>query len=306
MKIIIWSLLSLSLVACSGMGKKVTSVRKINKRNLAGFQDNKLTYEEHSGRGALIYRARNNPEMTKSLLKGGLDLNAVDDERGQTTLIALAGRSSAAVIKPLLAARADVNIADNDGGTALMYAAHGRNNEVVILLLQAEADVNIADNHGRTALMYAAKACGSMIIVKSELEEKISIMKDLLAAGANLHAVDNDKKTVLMYEVSGCGSERASTEFLLAVGTKATINAGDKNGDTALMHTADRSSPQPAQVLLEAGADLDIVNNDGKTVLDIAKAAPHGNAPYFLKILKKWQRKYMFRKRQKPFQYLSK
>lgn len=60
-------------------------------------------------------------------------------------------------------------------------------------------------------------------------------------------------------------------ELLLRHG--APIDARDERGRTPLMHTAIHNRSEVTAVLLAAGAAQDLVDNDGKTALDIARGA---------------------------------
>ena len=48
------------------------------------------------------------------------------------------------------------------------------------------------------------------------------------------------------------------------------LNHPDNNGDTPLMGASYCGKPEVVRVLLAAGADKDLRDNDGKTALDIA------------------------------------
>ena len=51
----------------------------------------------------------------------------------------------------------------------------------------------------------------------------------------------------------------------------ADVNARSEGGTTPLHSAARSRTPANIQVLLDAGADASLVNNDGETALDIAR-----------------------------------
>ncbi len=53
-------------------------------------------------------------------------------------------------------------------------------------------------------------------------------------------------------------------KFLLDCGVD--VNAKDKQGRSALMHACKSGFPQPAELLLERGADIDSVDNVIQTI----------------------------------------
>jgi hypothetical protein len=58
----------------------------------------------------------------------------------------------------------------------------------------------------------------------------------------------------------------------LLVSRGADLNARDGRGHTPLMVMAQHNRAEPAAVLLKAGADITLTNDDGKTATDIARA----------------------------------
>ena len=126
-----------------------------------------------------------------------------------------------------------MNAKDSDGATVLQYAVANGDPEIVKTLLSASADVNAATDSQVTALMMAA-SCQSLFC--SDLETKVELVQTLLQA-------------------------------------KAAINAQDEKGNTALHYAVlpDDNNQVPehaeyiAKLLLDAGANPKLKNNEGKS-----------------------------------------
>lgn len=74
-----------------------------------------------------------NPEVADMLLKGGADINAVDDS-GATALSAAAIKNNRRVVELFLARGADVNVADKQGETPLAAARRLQNSDMEQIL----------------------------------------------------------------------------------------------------------------------------------------------------------------------------
>ena len=71
-------------------------------------------------------------------------------------MLAAGFKSYPEVIKTLISAGADVNARDSDGMTPLMLAADGNDNtEVIKILIAAWADGKLKSSEGKTAFDYA-------------------------------------------------------------------------------------------------------------------------------------------------------
>jgi ankyrin repeat protein len=189
--------------------------------------------------------------------EGGLKLDT------NKALIKAAENGKTGYVRALLKAGADVDVKDLNGNTALIYAALNRSPETVEILLNAGADPNAKNKHGWTALMCASG------------RRHVGIVQALLAAGAEVNVDDG---AALIWAV--LGGDVKTVRVLVDAGIHVNPK-DDLMGITALMIAAGhdyRRNPEGrverwggnidiVQILLDAGADIDIKDWQGKTAL---------------------------------------
>lgn len=95
----------------------------------------------------------------------------------------------------------------------------------------------------------------------------LSKIKRLIASGVNINSKDFSNKTPLMYAAEDGAIE--TIEYLIKNG--ANINDTDVRGDSALIIAVKNNNIKASKMLIENGACLDIVNEDNKNALNIAK-----------------------------------
>lgn len=228
--------------------------------------------------------------MVALLIEKGARVNQ-QSVRYHTALMHAASEDHLDIAKFLLAKGAEVN-AQTDEGTALMNAVNRGNPEMVKLLLDHGANLNAKHRSGNTPLIMSAdrsfvemnaKAGGPPPVASSE------IMRLLLAKGANPNEVGQYGRTALME-----ASSASKVTLLLARG--AQLNTKDEEGGTALTRAVDRGDLAVLEALLKAGAEgLNAQNTDGETLLmravredrtDLAKSLlTHGADPNLVDVL---------------------
>ncbi|XP_025099397.1 protein phosphatase 1 regulatory subunit 12A-like isoform X6 [Pomacea canaliculata] len=184
-------------------------------------------------------------------------------------------------VKNLLERGADINTANVDGLTALHQACIDDNLDMVEFLVEHGADVDVCDNEGWTPL-HATASCGFT-----------EIARYLLKKGANVAAVNNDgdlaidiaedeeMEKLLQEEMDkkGVNAEAARREeenCMLADAQKwlGSNNIEDKihpkTGATALHVAAAKGYINVMNLLLQAGANVNVQDNDGWTPLHAA------------------------------------
>lgn len=111
-------------------------------------------------------------------------------------------------------------------------------------------DLNLVDGSGST-LMMAVAACS-----KSPLEKRNSLVTHLLSAGARFDVVGNKGRTALHCLVNSVVAKRKIIKAY-----KATTKRAIQELDCQLL-----------QILVEAGSDMNMADEDGITAADVIKA----------------------------------
>jgi uncharacterized protein len=99
------------------------------------------------------------------------------------------------------------------------------------------------------------------------------IIRELLNADSNPNIRNYDNETPLMRVVGEFPYRLEVCRELVQAG--ADINAQDNDGKTALMNAANNGSASSVKLLLDMGAHKSIQDNDGKTALDYAYLHAH-------------------------------
>ena len=215
-------------------------------------------------------------ECVEIFIKAGANVNAQTDY-GISVLMKASENGYEECVKLLLEAGADVNATCKDGCTSLIYSAMFGRKICTFDLLAAGADVNAYCKRGRTPLIYSAMysydACLGLIIT----------------AGADVNRKDDDVFTALM-RAAFYGNFKC-VKMLLQAGADVNFKE-DKRGITALFQAScydrhanvcnytkntqhvfvpdDHSASKCVETLIEAGADVNVVNILGETVLKTA------------------------------------
>lgn len=233
----------------------------------------------------LIEAVKNrDPQAVRTLLDQGVDVNAPQAD-GATALLLAAYRNEADLVDMLVGAGATVDAANDLHMTPLHLACVNSNAAIVGRLLTAGADPNLRIATGETPVMTCARA-GST--------EAVGL---LLARGADVNGKEPLRgQTALMWAVSERHPE--VVKALLEGGADAT--ASTVLGSTAMQFAARGGDLDSAQLLLDAGVDVDIrstkdpmwkgpspnyAQSDGSTPL--LTATMRGQIPFALFLLEK-------------------
>jgi ankyrin repeat protein len=257
---------------------------------------------------------------------------------GLTPLLFAARQGCVACGRVLVKAGAEINATNPNGFSPILLAIINSHYDFAAFLLDQGADVNITDETGRTPL-YAAVDMHTLpdsnLPWPSELNNQLSsldLIRALIAHGSNVNAqlkkqqpyrskVDRGADTMLttgatallraakagdaeamqvllaksadvklttkfgmtpLMAAAGLGTKEEDTtgrkkteaesiaSIKLCLDAGADVNAVDDKGDTALHGAAQKGSDQVVQFLADHGAKLDIKDKKGRTPLDAA------------------------------------
>ena len=227
---------------------------------------------------ALIRNRAASPAEYKPNLWTVKSLIEASDRHGRTALHFAVDRLSIsygyekANIQCLIENGADMNVRDQYGSTALHEVSKsGRSRVSSEFLIGLGADVRAVDNQGLTPLHYAAMAS------KKGCDK---LAKILLDHGANPYAQASSGQTPLHCAADSLGKESwLATSGLIE--NRANVHLFDYQNRTALSLAADPKSSRTKiekmwKILIEAGIDLDVVDQSGSTALHYAAQREFG------------------------------
>ncbi|KAK8743892.1 hypothetical protein OTU49_000897 [Cherax quadricarinatus] len=254
---------------------------------------------DRDGTTPLILAAANgHVDLVKELLEQGAESNATR-HTGTGALFFAAQGGFLDIVTLLLDQGCKINQASKDGGTALIVAAQCGHMDVVIELLRRGADphsamkdrataVFVASQNGhtsvvRTLLNAGAKANvrrvdgASPLWIASQMGHQ-GVVRLLLNHGVNPDVTRHDGATPL-FKAAHKGHVEVVHELLPFKPCLGLL----KNGESALHAAALYGHLQVLRVLVEAGADPGLKNDQGLTPIQIAAQARHYEAVQLLK-----------------------
>ena len=210
----------------------------------------------------------------------------------------LLGNRSA--VENFIALGADVNAAEEDGTTPLMRAVHGRFTDIAKHLIDSGANVTARNHYGVTALYLAARsgdATTTRALLVAGIDANTSLPGGETALMTAARSGHTDVVGVLLTGSSAVESladlgrnptnERSGYAPVESAGYgdtdrhpiqrhRADVNAREQRyGDTALMWAAVAGHVDVVRLLIEAGADVRAVDDEGVTALHLARANGH-------------------------------
>lgn len=203
----------------------------------------------------LMYAAmEQKPDALYEILKHKITDKNAQCPKGNTALMLAISKKLTENVRILINHSVDVNLKDEHGHTALVLAVSEKNKDVVKLLMAYEkTDISLVANNGETALSWAI-TLNSLDIIKCILD-KCDINK--------LYCKDLATLTALNHH--NCNEETAL--YIFEKASPPDINAKDRNGDTLLHKSIDKTFDYVALLIARDDINVNIQNNMGHTVL---------------------------------------
>ncbi|KAL5094904.1 hypothetical protein Trisim1_003512 [Trichoderma cf. simile WF8] len=216
-------------------------------------------------------------------IEQGVDINACDI-RGWTPLhyaCCCAGKTSTQVVQLLLEKGASVDMQGREGTAPIHCAARAGHLEMVEMLLEFGANIDIADGYGNTALHEAAlnrsadifetlckRGCQKRRNKHGRAAIHIAAMRGLSSAvnhlGDYANSIDSQKKAPLYLAVEY--GHKDFVQQLLRL-PQVEVNARGYRDLTPLQVACKKGYDGITEILLDAGADIEILSDDGRTPL---------------------------------------
>jgi ankyrin repeat protein len=226
-----------------------------------------LEMRNYRGETALLVAAKTGQtRMIRLLLNASANMHATDRYRC-TALMAAAKEGREEAMHVLMDAGIALDAVDDTHNTAAMCAVTYGQHSCASALWKAGASVHIAGDDGVTQLMQATMC--DVIMVELACE-----------AGADLDALDPLGRTVVHVAARG---ERPTDILRLLISYGASVTLADTKGNTPIIagisggtsreprwQEGVEAAPGVVKQLLQAGGDVNIRNNKGRTALQAA------------------------------------
>lgn len=208
-----------------------------------------------------IAAAKSCRSVVPMLLDMGADMEITSID-GLTALHIAAENGKVAVVETLLRKGANIAARCDQQQTALHFAVLRRQIDVVKLLLEKGIEIDALDMHHNTALSRA-------------IQWKYRTIVDLLLEkGASIGVGSQNRKIVFLYAL-GIGYMTGNTDmmvkFLLDSGDDVSWRYYRTDGQTPLHIAVCYNDATMVKLLLENGADITLLNDDGFTALEVAE-----------------------------------
>jgi ankyrin repeat protein len=231
--------------------------------------------------------------LGQKLLAAGASLEARDG-LGTMPLAHAARAGQRALVELFLDRGAGINARDISGSTALYLAAESERPATVSLLLARDASPELQGRSGLTPLAVAAfkgndriaeqllsrhadpnvpDGAGRTAMTHAAVRGFAEIVRRLLDAGVDVNRRYRNNLTALMWGASyeeGVGIRAAEGVIDLLLRAGAEVDAVDDRGRTALMMAAKLDHAEVVDLLIRSGADRNLRDKTGRTVFDLS------------------------------------
>ncbi len=160
-------------------------------------------------------------------------------------------------IKELIRNGADLNAKNQIDMSALMYASWYDQKEIVKILIDNGADVNLGNKFDNTALQFASRM------------GHIETVEILLTKGVNVKKYDQGAKSLIEASLL---NHREITEIMIR--SHVNLDKMDRTGMTALMRASEGGHKEIVEILMCAGADVNLKSGLDNNRKELAKIFP--------------------------------
>ena len=262
-------------------------------------KDPDIEIQDYYGVTALILASANGYHQVVELLLSN-DADIYFQNNGWTVLMFASFYGHHQVVEILLSKNPDINIQNNDGWTALMFACCYGHYQVVELLLSKDPDINIQDNGGWTALMlaidYGHHQVVELFLCKDpNINRKCDLsIENIISAftiacyeghssimvllSKKLTTLSSDERELLVAAAEGDIGTLVSMLFEVGMSPDIPLVVGI----TPLMIAASCGHIDIMDTLIQAGADVNKTNDEGKTALYILSLKKELGASSFI------------------------
>jgi ankyrin repeat protein len=211
------------------------------------------------------------PQATRPAAKEDVNRRNPD---GSTPLQWAVYAGNAAEVKRLLRSGAKVSVANNYGATPMSLAAEVANTEILKVLLEVGANVDSPNADGQTALQAVART-GNVEAAKLLIDHGATVdaretwggQTALMWASARRHPEMMQLLISKGADVNAASINRDYQRHVTAEGRPKSLDSG---GLTPLLYAARENCMSCVDVLIKAGADIDLPDPDGVTPLLVA------------------------------------
>lgn len=199
------------------------------------------------------------------LLDFGADVDTLQNGNGFTPTMFAVSWDMVEHLKLLIKCKADINIPDSSGWTPLHIASYFGRLEALEALVKGGASVTAVDKNSWTPLHYAA------------YKGHHRCVEYLLYRGADLKAQSNDKMTPLALSSRGSAGKHSKVVEILPQRDSSLnllVNIAGKGGRTPLYLATVSGNYAIMKILIEAGANINIVDDNQQTLIAAAMTSP--------------------------------